>query len=489
MHRTTFGSIVVGLAMCSAATFCPPIVAAEQKQPNWASETACESPQPASPDAPLVGDQPNLAKLAEQAVSVNAETAQSAIAELRSAGPAGLEALMTAYRATIDQHTKEGATRSAEPQWQRLMSALDDVGGQHNCQSSGLYWYTDFDAAKAAAKQSGKPILSLRLLGKLTDEFSCANSRFFRSTLYTNEDIRRELREHFVLHWQSVRPVPKVTIDFGDGRKLERTLTGNSIHYILDSDGQVIDALPGLYGPQAFLRGLRQTEQLLAATATLDAKQNEAQRNEALRAFHAAQSKQILTAWQTDMRQLGLTVDTAAQAMSAQGIIPSQPMAVAANRVSRSKGQVETNVLAAALPDPAVLSSETDDGVWARIAQLHAADAQLDPASIAFIQAQNPAAGRAMPLAASKAKVESSMLRLVHNLQNTISIDTVRNEYTFHQQIHDWFASGQVPLDIDVNQLNDRVYAQLFLTPSSDPWLGLLPGDVYTALDDAGVKQ
>jgi hypothetical protein len=50
--------------------------------------------------------------------------------------------------------------------------------------------------------------------------------------------------------------VPKVTIDFGDGRKLERTVTGNSAHYILTPDGEVVDCLPGLYGPQAFLNKL-----------------------------------------------------------------------------------------------------------------------------------------------------------------------------------------------------------------------------------------
>ena len=35
----------------------------------------------------------------------------------------------------------------------------------------------------------------------------------------------------------------------------------------------------------------------------------------------------------------------------------------------------------------------------------------------------------------------------------------------------------------------DRVYAELFLTPSSDPWLGLVPSDTYTALRDGGLTQ
>ncbi len=82
--------------------------------------------------------------------------------------------------------------------------------------------------------------------------------------------------------------------------------------------------------------------------------------------------------------------------------------------------------------------------------------------------------------------VEDPLVKMVRNFQGAISLDTVRNEYTFHRQIHEWLAGEPAPA-IDV--LNERVYAQLFLTPSSDPWLGLMPADTYTALEDNGVKQ
>ena len=85
--------------------------------------------------------------------------------------------------------------------------------------------------------------------------------------LYSNADVSEYLKDHYVLHWKSVRPVPKVTIDYGDGRKLERTLTGNSIHYILDSEGRPIDAIPGLYGPFAFRRILIHGEGMFTRTA------------------------------------------------------------------------------------------------------------------------------------------------------------------------------------------------------------------------------
>src|SRR6266576_694152 len=50
-----------------------------------------------------------------------------------------------------------------------------------------------------------------------------------------------------------VRPVPQVTIDFGDGRKLKRTLGGNTVIEICLPDGRVVDAFPGLYTPEDFL--------------------------------------------------------------------------------------------------------------------------------------------------------------------------------------------------------------------------------------------
>src|SRR5258706_12056741 len=115
------------------------------------------------------------------------------------------------------------------------------------------------------AKRTNRPILSLRLLGRLDEELSCANSRFFRKLLYPDPRINLVLRRDFVLHWQSVRPVPRVTIDFGDGRRIERTLTGNSLHVVLDPRGHAADALPGLMSPDVFLDQLAQARAIALA--------------------------------------------------------------------------------------------------------------------------------------------------------------------------------------------------------------------------------
>src|SRR5205807_4692007 len=60
-----------------------------------------------------------------------------------------------------------------------------------------------------------------------------------------------------------VRPVPQVTIDFGDGRKLKRTLGGNTVMEICLPDGRVVDAFPGLYTPEDLLKEAGQTLELV----------------------------------------------------------------------------------------------------------------------------------------------------------------------------------------------------------------------------------
>ena len=59
--------------------------------------------------------------------------------------------------------------------------------------------FPTLDAARAAARAEGKPILVLRLLGQLDEDYSCTNSRYFRTTLYPTETVSQRLKEHFVL--------------------------------------------------------------------------------------------------------------------------------------------------------------------------------------------------------------------------------------------------------------------------------------------------
>jgi hypothetical protein len=190
---------------------------------------------------------------------------------------------------------------------------LDALCAQKDAHTSLLYWFTDLDAAIAEARRTRRPILSLRLLGRLDHALSCANSRFFRKLLYPERRINQLLRKDFVLHWQSVRPVPRVTIDFGDGRVIERTLTGNSVHVVLDPDGYAVDALPGLLAPNVFV------EQLVEARRFALADRRD------LRRLHAAASRRPVT-----------------------HAPPTR--AVAASRIAMTKHVVEAPVLRAVAP-------------------------------------------------------------------------------------------------------------------------------------------
>jgi hypothetical protein len=407
----------------------------------------------------------SLLLLVSTQISLANDLSEPALEELLAQGPAGLQSLMTEYAREINHHIAN-PTAAPDAEWQRISNALDTVAQQKNSYISGLYWYTDLESAKRASAASGKPILSLRLLGKLTDEFSCANSRFFRTVLYPNAEVNTALRDRFVLHWQSVRPVPTVTIDFGDGRKLERTLTGNSIHYILDSQARTIDALPGLYGPKAFLHGLLSAETLFKSLAG----KNDQQRNFMLSLYYSQQHNKIAAAWTIDTQKIGGKAPEGFRVVEGNNgeALLISPMAM-------TKAVTEANILRAMTSATEELGKITDETGWRKIAQLHSSDAVLDDRSISLIKHQNPNL------------TERELAQLVQKFQDSIALDTVRNEYLMHSKLYTWIVKD--PVRDDVEKLNEQVYAKLFLTPNSDPWLGLFSADVYTALDNGGVKK
>jgi hypothetical protein len=382
-----------------------------------------------------------LQRLATQALSANPAIASGARAALRQQGQRGVNVLLAACRDVLESDAPRGRITP-----RLVREALDEVGQQRDCHASGLYWHTDLQAAKTVAAQSGKPILSLSLLGKLNEELSCANSRFFRTTLYANAEISKYLRDHFVLHWQSVRPAPRITIDFGDGRKVERTITGNSIHYVLDPAGNLLEALPGLYGPRTFMAALTRANDLARRFTDLPASERET----LLRQFHKERFDTVTALWARDLEDAGIPVQVTDMATPT---VWSQ------------------------------LRLATTDTVWSRIAAARSADAVLDAASRTLIAQKNPNAWQAGRLAVSKAVVEDPMLRLWRGLQRSIAEDTVRNEYVLHGLIHQWFSEGQHPRDLE--RFNAKVYAELFLTPNNDPWLGLTEG--YAALENNGI--
>ncbi len=414
--------------------------------------------------------------LALKAVSENSAEAAPAIAELRAQGPAGLNALFRTYAREIDEQVANPLI-AATPEWQRLSAALDAVGQQKDSYLSGLYWYTDFAKARAAARAAGKPILSLQLLGKLNEEYSCANSRFFRTILYSNAEVSPTLRENFILYWESERPAPRVTIDFGDGRKLERTLTGNSIHYILDSDGRPLDALPGLYGPKAFLRGLAEARTAFDEVA---ARKRGELRSPAI-TYHRARLNAVNTSWFADIEKTGGKVP---EGFTVTRDMAGTPQAIQVASLAYVKMVTEAGILRSMTASRGALESMTKPLTWSRIAFLHLPDAELDARSLGLIRRQTQ---KALSTDGSGKNADKTFAALVQQLRENIALDTVRNEYLLHTKIYSWFLTGED--GGDVSRLNKKVYAELFLTPASDPWLGLFSPEVYTALQGGGISR
>ena len=402
-------------------------------------------------------------ELTVTAISPDKDVATESIADLRAMGVTGLDALFAKYAADIDRYKKTG---EADENWKRIAAALDTVAMQKDDYTSQLFWYTDLDAAKRVAKAQNKPILSLRLLGNLNEEFSCANSRLFRAILYPNAEIGKYLRENYILHWKSVRPAPRITIDFGDGRKIERTITGNSIHYILDSDGNVIDAIPGLYTPSMFMKYLTSANLAIKTIKRLPAaQQNQARlkyRKENFDAITAKRQKAIETSGveMTETRSGTIAILAAPMAVSKMVVVDEYSIL----RVYDDFAKFEPSI-------------NFDD--WNKLTAVYSPAEKLDANSIAMIRRQNAKTGL----------TEKEFTGMFAKLDNFVALDTTRNEFLFHTKLYEWLNENRRGRVVDLEALNAQVYDKIFLTPNTDKWLGLYSSDVYTALDGNGITK
>lgn len=400
------------------------------------------------PEDPAAAEDVALALDADPAVSA------SGVAALRKRGQAGLDALLATLgeRAATDPLARAVVARTA---------------AQLDAHASGLFWHTDRDEALARARAENKPVLSLRLLGRLDEELSCANSRFFRTAVYANASVAAYLRQGFVLHWSSERPAPRITIDYGDGRKLERTITGNSLHYVLAPDGRVVDALPGLYGAAAFVSTLEapRAEALSGGVAEVFTAR--------LRGWHTVMSSTLRTRWTDELAAFGLLPAAAVTTDPA-------PSAAAAAPVAATKMVVEAPMVAAVLPSSNELAARTDGAAWRQLAVRSLDRVRLDGVSRALIRSKQPMA----PMPSGARPIEGAELeRLFLSFEMRMAEDTVKNELDLHQRVHEWLAAEA----LDFEALNRRIYAELFLTPRSDPWLGMLPSGAFTGITNDGV--
>jgi hypothetical protein len=107
--------------------------------------------------------------------------------------------------------------------------------------------------------------------------------------LFSKDSVADFVNRNFEPAWVSVRPVPVVRIDFGDGHVLTRTLHGNILTSVCDADGRVLDALPGIYMPDAYVDRLNQLQLLSKYVAKLPA----GDRGDWLRGWHERQAASL----------------------------------------------------------------------------------------------------------------------------------------------------------------------------------------------------
>jgi len=408
--------------------------------------------------------------------SVTADPPRADLAALRDRGPAGLEAVLARY------------DRAAPAEREALADDVDAVAGQRHATVSRLYWFTELDRAEDEARRLHRPILALRLLGDLRDDLSCANSRLFRATLYADAQVSAFLRGHFVLYWSSERAVPKVTIDYGDGRKIVRTTTGNSAHYVLDERGHVLDVLPGLYAPAVFRR------ELAASLALADRVRgkSDAERVRATVAHHTAALAQADRTWQ---RVGDVTYARGVRVLASAADHDAAIARAEAAAISKATMEIpDLQRIGLMRPDQV----PTDDAAWSaigqRVWQIEAPGAARPPAKG---RAQPQVPGSVVLDAASRALVAElhnagpagqratpdELARMIARLEHHIVADTAHNQFALRPAIHRRIAQGET----EFAALNAWIYDAVFATPRTDAWLGLLPRTEFTGLPGDGV--
>ena len=121
--------------------------------------------------------------------------------------------------------------------------------------------------------------------------------------LFSSSEVAQYINATFEPVWESVRPAPLVTIDFGNGNVVKRTLQGNIATYVCGSDGTVLDVLPGIYAPDVYRTQLQALAALAAslrpkpgtpAPTTEDEKRRAvANQTIQLRDYHTEQAKKL----------------------------------------------------------------------------------------------------------------------------------------------------------------------------------------------------
>ena len=224
----------------------------------------------------------------------------------------------------------------------------------------------------------------------------------------------------------------------------------------------MIDAIPGLYSPSAFLDYLRRGNEMNAALRSIIP----AQQSLALMKFRKMNFDRIIAERNKAIETAGVQMT---ETKSGSLAILAAPMAVAKAIV------VDEYSIIRVYDDFAKFEAGLKFDDWEKLAKIYSPHPQPDAASVAFIRRQNLKTGLS----------EDDFKALYAKLDKFIALDTTRNDFLFHAKLYEWLNQGRGLGDLEA--LNSRVYDEIFQTPDYDKWLGLYSSDVYTALDGNGI--
>jgi hypothetical protein len=250
------------------------------------------------------------------------------------------------------------------------------------------------------------------------------------------------ISREFVASWECVRPVPKVTIDFGNGKILKRTLQGNTVIYLCLSDGRVIDALPGIYTPQAFKL---EAAKALALIHPLEQPAADVDINSAAAAWH---KQQVSDAILSEKRRITFSKALVeSPLLKALGIAP-RPVTPTPVTSPTAAGNSNASVV------PAMDLASAFASVSARLEDMsHFASTAAQTRKQVFPTNQP---GNLSPEELGKMAVE---------------LDTTNNLRMVRPAVHMLLAqSARLPLP---NEVRDTIYKKILQVPIDEPTLGL----------------
>lgn len=267
--------------------------------------------------------------------------------------------------------------------------------------------------------------------------------------LFSQPELAAWMSDTFECAWESVRDVPRVTIDFGETRVVRRTLHGNVVTWVCDAQGRALDAIGGLYQAAPYRARLEQAALFAQLIARTDGDEARAA------AFHDWHARQ-------------------AERTSAGGA----PLVVGPKPVDVTSKIAMERPLELAIVDPearALRLIGADKG---------AAEAPLERAISASFAQRAGVNGGAVSLALSKDSMERPLEQAVAPRpsgqklaapgvradKGLLAQDTSLGETRFRPVLHRLLAeAGMVPYA----QLTKRAYRDALHVDLDDPWLGL----------------